>query len=452
MDPTCHMATGFGEDVDFVQIEEDVEAIDIEVESQEPVKRRSKTTKRLLVKRKPLSKRSKAWDHFDEGKDVAGNRIAKCKYCDIIYQAKPSVNGTKNLNRHYKTCIKNPNNKDRETQQKLVLEPIGEKGEIKLTNWTFNQNDVRQALSYMIILDELPFRFVEKPGFSHKGDSIADAIEKCLGEWGLLSKLFTITVDNASSNDVACSLIRANMQRRGDCVADGRYTHMRCIAHIVNLIVCDGLKIYESSVNCVRAVVKFIRQSPSRLKRFNECVESESIESKASLCLDVCTRWNSTYIMLNTAQKFESAFGKYARKDPHFMIELQGEVEGIPNAIDWERVRYISVFLEGFYDLTRRISGSLYVTANSLFFDIVSIYDMISKLDSGSDKTFSDMASEMKTKCDKYWGNINKMNTLIYISAILDPRVKLVGIQIALSDMYGDVKGEFMTDKVKREL
>ncbi|XP_074321415.1 zinc finger BED domain-containing protein RICESLEEPER 2-like [Silene latifolia] len=233
MDPTCHMATGFGEDVDFVQIEEDVEAIDIEVESQEPVKRRSKTTKRLLVKRKPLSKRSKAWDHFDE---------------------------------------------------------------------------------------------------SHKGDSIADAIEKCLGEWGLLSKLFTITVDNASSNDVACSLIRANMQRRGDCVADGR--------------------------------------------------------------------WNSTYIMLNTAQKFESAFGKYARKDPHFMIELQGEVG----------------------------------------------------LDSGSDKTFSDMASEMKTKCDKYWGNINKMNTLIYISAILDPRVKLVGIQIALSDMYGDVKGEFMTDKVKREL
>lgn len=37
---------------------------------------------------------------------------------------------------------------------------------------------------------------------SHKGVNIASVITKCLLNWGL-NKIFTVTIDNASSNNVA---------------------------------------------------------------------------------------------------------------------------------------------------------------------------------------------------------------------------------------------------------
>lgn len=49
----------------------------------------------------------------------------------------------------------------------------------------------------------------------------------------------------------------------------------------------------------------------------------EKIESKNSLCLDVSTRWNSTFLMLNVAQKFERAFERFDEQDPCYKLDLQ---------------------------------------------------------------------------------------------------------------------------------
>ena len=76
---------------------------------------------------------------------------------------------------------------------------------------------------------------------------------------------------------------------------------MRCIAHILNLIVSDGLKEMNESVAHVRGAVRYVRQSPARLAKFKECALVEKIQSKSLLCLDVSTRWNSTYLMLDAA-------------------------------------------------------------------------------------------------------------------------------------------------------
>ena len=76
---------------------------------------------------------------------------------------------------------------------------------------------------------------------------------------------------------------------------------MICIAHIVNLIVNEGLKEHQDSITRIRGAVKYVRQSPSRLQKFKKCVQIENIQSKSLLCLDVSTRWNSTYLMLDAA-------------------------------------------------------------------------------------------------------------------------------------------------------
>ena len=57
----------------------------------------------------------------------------------------------------------------------------------------------------------------------------------------------------------------------------------------MNLIVCDGLKEINESVARVKGAVRYVRQSPSRLAKFQECVVNEHIQTKSLLSLDVCT-------------------------------------------------------------------------------------------------------------------------------------------------------------------
>jgi len=43
------------------------------------------------------------------------------------------------------------------------------------------------------------------------------------------------------------------------------------------------------------------------------------IECKKSLCLDVATRWNSTYLMLEAAAKFKKVFVRLGEKEPRYI-------------------------------------------------------------------------------------------------------------------------------------
>ena len=55
------------------------------------------------------------------------------------------------------------------------------------------------------------------------------------------------------------------MNNLGTCIQEGKFLHLRCIAHILNLIVTDGLKEMNESVARVRRAVKYVRQSLARL-------------------------------------------------------------------------------------------------------------------------------------------------------------------------------------------
>ncbi|KAL2900713.1 Zinc finger BED domain-containing protein RICESLEEPER 2 [Bienertia sinuspersici] len=59
------------------------------------------------------------------------------------------------------------------------------------------------------------------------------------------------------------------------------------------------------------------------------------------------------------------------------------------------------------------------------------------------------MAIAMKRKFDKYWGNVNKMNKLIYVASILDPHCKFIIVELSLIDMHGKEKGSKLANEVK---
>ena len=84
------------------------------------------------------------------------------------------------------------------------------------------------------------------PVTSHRGEYIEKALETCLIEWGL-KYVFSITMDNASSNDTTVGFLKKKLLSWGASSVRMKFLHMRCISHILNLIVNNGLK--ESSLS-----------------------------------------------------------------------------------------------------------------------------------------------------------------------------------------------------------
>jgi hypothetical protein len=102
------------------------------------------------------------------------------------------------------------------------------------------------------------------------GETIGQVIENFLLDWGI-DKLLTVTVDNASSNSVTISYLKNVMKDWSTNILSNEHLHVRCCAHIVNLIVCDGLKEINVSVVKIRNAIRFVRSSPSRLLAFKKC-------------------------------------------------------------------------------------------------------------------------------------------------------------------------------------
>ena len=141
-----------------------------------------------------------------------------------------------------------------------------------------------------------------------------------LKEWGLEKKVFCLTVDNASSNGSMQSIMKRQMHK--DLVCGGEFFHVRCSAHIINLIVQDGLAVIEGALQKIRESVKFVRGSESREIMFQNCVETLGIEGDEGLVLDVSTRWNSTFLMLDRAIKFKQALGNLADVEASYEFSL----------------------------------------------------------------------------------------------------------------------------------
>ena len=108
------------------------------------------------------------------------------------------------------------------------------------------------------------------------------------------------------------------------------------------------------------------------------------------------TRWNSTYLMLTTAQKFKVAFDKMEAEDKlyndHFFeFENGASRVGPPQQRDWSVVEKLCRLLIIFYNSTLVVSASTSLNSHKCYGKIVNIATNLVGLSSSPD-------SEMRSK------------------------------------------------------
>jgi hypothetical protein len=358
--------------------------------------------------------------------------------------------------------------------------------------WTSQQQDGYMTVTASFLDDDWVMQkkiinfFLIK---GHKGEDIGKNLLKCMAEWGM-EKVLTITVDNASANDGGIVYVRKQLNKTpGNTIAKGKFMHMRCAAHILNLIVQDGLKEVDLSIKRVRAAVRYIRNGGTRMVKFKEILEEEKVDSKTFLKNDVPTRWNSTYIMLKAANVYEKVFLRLAEEDFSYKHAMSEENDGLgcPDEADWENARKMEEFLGHFFDVTTRVSASLSVTCNSFIHEIAEVRLLIQTWLDSEDALQVAMGQRMKDKFNKYWGlwHINKVNMadldsevhidkekkgkkgkgkekekekekeninlLIFIAAVVDPRYKLSDYTYAvIEEIFGHETAQLVWTAIKK--
>jgi hypothetical protein len=102
-----------------------------------------------------------------------------------------------------------------------------------------------------------------------------------------------------------------------------------------------------------------------------------------------------------------------------------------------------------FYDVTMKISGSLHSTSN-LYFDVLyDVHSCLIEYSESSDPLLNTMANKMKVKYDKYWGDVEKINPLLFVATLFDPRYKMAGSEYWFRLSFGAEKAERIDSQLK---
>jgi len=110
------------------------------------------------------------------------------------------------------------------------------------------------------------FKLIE---VSHNGINITKCIASVLRDFGLLDKVFVVSLDNASSNTTAMltltPMLAGYLGFDVDPIDATRklyhVVHQHCACHIINLIVKFGLKRLQPYTEVFRTAINFLNSS-----------------------------------------------------------------------------------------------------------------------------------------------------------------------------------------------
>ncbi|KAL8493455.1 hypothetical protein ACS0TY_024606 [Phlomoides rotata] len=290
------------------------------------------------------------------------------------------------------------------TKTMRIIEKNTSKIAITTDMWTSKQS--KERLRSRIIR----FIYVSCP---HTDEVLCDVLIDCLMDWFIDRKLSTLTLDNCTTNDAMINLILNKLDNQSLWL-EGSLLHMRCCAHILNLIVRDGLDVIGDGIENIRSSVAFWVATPKRCEKFEETARLLKVSTSRKLVLDCKTRWNFTYKMLKVAICYKDVFTRLKQREPLY--------KSAPKEEEWEIARDICDKLKVFNSVTELFSGTEYPTANLYFPKICEIKMSLKEWLCYVKSIIERMTMRMLDKFEKYWFQING---IMGVATVLDPRYKL---------------------------
>ncbi|XP_017471078.1 PREDICTED: zinc finger BED domain-containing protein 4-like [Rhagoletis zephyria] len=203
----------------------------------------------------------------------------------------------------------------------------------------------------------------------------------------------------------------------------GRSNHLSCFAYSLNLIVESVYKLESFCALCekVRNIVKFFKNSVVYSDKLRS---SQNCNPPLKPILDVRTRWNSLYYMLD----------RYVQLAPtiHQILVLDSKAPPIPTAQELETITTILEVLKLFEIATKEISGEQFVKVSKVI-PIVKTLRAQMRNEMVKNGSNNDIVNKVKMVLNDQltirFKNIEE-NHIHALSCVLDPRFK----NIAFSD------------------
>lgn len=230
----------------------------------------------------------------------------------------------------------------------------------------------------------------------HSGKELCDLFIKCVKRFEIpLSKILAVTMDNATNDTFMSELEKHGIEVDVDISKDEH--QVRCMAHILNLSVQDILSSlniplnYEDdesacedledpvvdnedesdnlqdepdidedesdeeqdisnqpTIQKIRKLVRKIRKSPQKRQKLMKLCNLYKIKYLTPI-LDVATRWNSTFLMIERAEKLRTPLRAFCASEK----SLNGFVM---NEYQWTELQAIKKFLKKFDRATKLVS------------------------------------------------------------------------------------------------
>ncbi|KAL1939214.1 hypothetical protein VTO73DRAFT_10255 [Trametes versicolor] len=199
---------------------------------------------------------------------------------------------------------------------------------------------------------------------AHNGVRLGHALYKVVARVGIESKVGYITCDNAKNNRTMLDEFATQIEKSTGKPFDAEERYVRCLAHIINLATQALLGKYSKSlhydptnpdvelavnsgprrdeIGLVRSISVKERSSAKRKELFKQIQSSQGVKTPHQLLLDSPTRWSSTYVMLDRAERLHEHVDQFVyeigsqerdRERRQKLLDLQ------LSADEWARVK-----------------------------------------------------------------------------------------------------------------
>ncbi|KAF7134717.1 hypothetical protein RHSIM_Rhsim04G0042400 [Rhododendron simsii] len=254
----------------------------------------------------------------------------------------------------------------------------------------------------------IAFRLMEHP---HNANQIFQCISGVFREFEIVDKVFSITFDNHTANSAAIELFKVNMTNLR-C----QFFHMRCVCHIINLVVQDGLESIAPQIKNIRNALLFIATSGVRQQEFDALCKSYNVKPKR-MKTDMKIRWNSTFLMLKSCRKHTDVITAFVNAKSNCSLTHS----------DWIIAFEFMKFLKVFYAATCALSGVRYPTSCLVLNHLYNISFTFNTY--RTETNFVAACINMESKFKKYFKDMPK---IFIVAAVMDPRIKLDAAQMLL--------------------